>query len=165
MSSHPSLSRVSRSGELGRRDVRQRGFTIIEMLTVMTVLGALATITVTKVRAAVDQGKVARAIGDLRAIQADVMGYEASGQALPASLADVQRDGLLDPWGHPYVYVNFAVGGTPRTDRFGVQINLSFDLYSQGPDGSSSTSLTSSASQDDVVRASDGSFIGRASRY
>ena len=44
-------------------------------------------------------------------------------------------------------------------------INTDFDLYSMGPDGKSVAPLTAAFSQDDVVRANDGSFIGVAKDY
>jgi general secretion pathway protein G len=59
-----------------------------------------------------------------------------------------------------------ANGGTTtgqvRKDRFLVPINSDYDLYSVGPDGMSASPLTAKISQDDIIRASDGLFIGRA---
>ena len=141
-----------------------RGFTIIELLTVVVVMGTLATIGVARTKYTVEQAKTARAIGDLRALSNDIAGYASAGNALPLSLVDVDRAGLLDPWDRPYVYVPFP-SGSPRTDIFGVNLNVDFDLYSLGPDGSSSGSLASAVSQDDVVRGADGGFLGRGSRY
>jgi general secretion pathway protein G len=143
-----------------------RGFTLIELLTVVVVMGTLASLAVARTKYTVEQAKIARATGDLRALAADIAGYAAAapGNALPASLVDVDRAGLLDPWDRPYVYVPFP-SGTPRTDVFGVNLNIDFDLYSMGPDGASAGSLVSAVSQDDVVRGADGGFLGRASRY
>ncbi len=164
MSQHPLSPPRSRRGPpiRGRRNA---GFTVIELLTVLVVMGTLAAMAVIRTKATVDQARNARAIGDLRALQADIASYHSAGNALPASLADIDRAGLLDPWGRPYVYVNFALGGTPRTDVFGVALNTEFDLYSLGPDGSTALSLTAANSQDDLVRAADGGFLGRGSRY
>jgi general secretion pathway protein G len=143
----------------------EAGFTVIELLTVLVVMGALAAMAVARTNATVEQARNARAIGDIRAIQAEVQGYFVAGNALPASLNDIDRAGLLDPWGRPYVYVNFTLGGPPRTDVFGIDLNTEFDVYSLGPDGATATSITAGVSQDDVVRGNDGGFIGRASRY
>lgn len=52
--------------------------------------------------------------------------------------------------------------GQARKDRFLVPINSDYDLYSMGPDGKSTSALTAKISQDDIIRASDGLFIGRA---
>jgi general secretion pathway protein G len=52
-----------------------------------------------------------------------------------------------------------------RKDRNLVPINTDFDLYSVGPDGDSQAPLTAAASRDDIVRANDGRFIGKAEDY
>ena len=71
---------------------------------------------------------------------------------------------LIDPWGRAYVYVPFP-SGAPRVDRFGVQVNSTYDLYSLGADGVTSNSLNAASSFDDIVRANDGGFLAQASRY
>jgi general secretion pathway protein G len=65
------------------------------------------------------------------------------------------------------VYLNFATTpqGQWRKDHNLVPLNSAFDLYSMGKDGQSQPPLTAAASHDDIVRASDGNFIGMASRY
>lgn len=152
---------------LSKRQARSRGFTVIELMTVVVVMGTLVTMGYARSKYTIEQGKLAKAIGDIRAIEADIAGYQVASpsQALPATLADIDRAGLMDPWGRPYVFVNFKTGGTPRTDVFGVNLNTEYDVYSLGPDGASAISLTSGTSQDDVVLGMDGSFIGRATRY
>jgi general secretion pathway protein G len=52
-----------------------------------------------------------------------------------------------------------------RKDRNLVPINSDYDLYSVGPDGDSSLPLTAATSRDDIVRANDGRFIGKAEDY
>lgn len=144
---------------LSRRQAASLGFSVIELMTVVVVMGGLSSFVVARTEYTVQQAKIAKAIGDIRAIAQDIQGYAGSapGQALPPSLADVDRDGLRDPWGRPYQYVNFSVGGTPRTDIFGVELNSEYDVYSLGPDGA--------VSIDDVILANDGGFIGRASKF
>jgi general secretion pathway protein G len=75
----------------------------------------------------------------------------------------------VDPWGNPYEYNKFPPGrrvpAGARRDRFLVPINTTYDLYSKGKDGDSAPPLTARRSQDDVVRANDGGFIGLAARY
>lgn len=44
-------------------------------------------------------------------------------------------------------------------------LNSDYDLYSKGPDGASVAPLTAKASQDDILRASNGRFIGPASAF
>ena len=146
------------------------GFTIVELLTVLVVLGLIVANAAPRLQAVIEQARVARAIGDIRAIQADIQGYEAGTQALPASLAVVGRDQLLDPWGRPYVYFDFSTSPGPvppgaRRDRFLVPINSSFDLYSLGKDGVSAPPLLAAQSHDDVVRGNDGGYIGLGRKF
>jgi len=69
---------------------------------------------------------------------------------------------------NPYGYLKLGdkkAHGHARKNHSLVPINTDFDLYSTGPDGRSSPPLTAKHSQDDIVRASDGAFIGVASDY
>ena len=55
--------------------------------------------------------------------------------------------------------------GQARKDHNLVPINSDFDLYSMGRDRQSAGPLTSGPSKDDIVRASDGGFIGLGRDY
>jgi general secretion pathway protein G len=152
---------------IGARRRGELGFTVIELLSVMAIIGLLASIALPRLQIAVKQAKIARAIGDIRAMQIELMSIEASGQALPADLSGIGRAGLLDPWGRPYQYlvITSSTMGAARKDRFLVPVNSTFDLYSLGEDGSSVPAMTAGSSQDDIVRANDGGFIGLASKF
>ena len=50
-----------------------------------------------------------------------------------------------------------------RRDESHKPLNTRFDLYSTGKDGNSDPQLTAQASWDDVLRGSDGVFVGLAS--
>lgn len=137
------------------------------MLAVVAIVAALTTVAIPRIQDAIERARVARAIGDIRVLQADLKEQD----SLPASLSGIGRAGLLDPWGHPYQYLRFpdgvARGAVPgaRLDRFMVPLNDEFDLYSLGKNGQTAAAITSSAGQDDVVRAVDGGFIGLAARF
>jgi general secretion pathway protein G len=162
-----------------RQGIWAIGFTMIEMMIVLAIIGTILAIALPMFQRAVDQARVARAIGDISALQVDIAAFEAGGNGLPETLADVGRGGLEDPWGNPYRYLNFHIdegggggGGPPkgppkgaRKDRFLVPINSTYDLYSVGKDGKSVAALTAKASKDDIVRANDGGFIGLAVKY
>ena len=149
------------------------GFTMIEMLIVMAIIGTLLAIALPILQTALDKARITRAIGDIGALQTDIAAFEAGGHGLPETLADIGRGTLMDPWGNPYEYLNFHVeeggGGPPpggaRKDRFLVPINSTYDLYSMGKDGNSVAALTAKTSKDDIIRANDGGFIGLAVRY
>ncbi|MGH7274409.1 MAG: prepilin-type cleavage/methylation domain-containing protein, partial [Nitrospiria bacterium] len=55
--------------------------------------------------------------------------------------------------------------GDLRKDAKLVPINSDFDLYSMGSDGQSASALTAKQSWDDIVRASNGGYVGIASEY
>jgi general secretion pathway protein G len=142
----------------------RRGFTIIELLSVTAMLGALAAIAIPHLTEVIEKAKVAKAIGDIRTMTVDIQSLD----SLPASLATINRDTFLDPWGNPYQYTRFPKGSVPggaRSDRFGIPINTEFDLYSLGKDGVSSPPLTSGSSLDDIVMGNDGGFYGKAEKY
>lgn len=148
-------------------DRDRRAFTLIELLSVVAIIGVLSAIMIPKYSDVVERAKVAKAIGDLKAISTDLLSLD----SLPASLATINRHMMVDPWGRPYVYLRFAPskGKAPpagaRKDRFLVPINTSFDLYSMGKDGQSALPLTAARSRDDVVVANDGGFIGLARNF
>jgi general secretion pathway protein G len=94
--------------------------------------------------------------------------YQIDNRNFPDSLADIGQGALLDPWGHPYQYVNHNEPNTRglwRRDKNIVPINSDFDVFSMGKDGASRPPLTAAASRDDIVRANNGAFIGLASDY
>ena len=112
-----------------------RGFTLIELLIVVAIILTIAAIAIPNLQAALEQARVARAVGDIHTIGNEIYMYDATNSSFPNSLADIGFGGRMDPWGHPYQYLNFANvkgKGQMRKDRFLVPINSSFDLYSMG---------------------------------
>lgn len=147
--------------------VSRRAFTLIELLSVMAIIGVLSSVAVPRYGAMVEKAKVTKAIGDLRTLAIDLHSLD----SLPSSLSAIGRGTLLDPWGRPYQYLKFpgGKGKAPpqgaRKDRFLVPINSEFDVYSLGKDGASAAPLTAKASRDDIIVANDGGYVGLASNY
>ena len=134
---------------------------------VIAILSTLAGIAHPSYSAYVSRCQVARAIQDIGVIQKEINAYFIDNGILPADLSDINMDSRLDPWGNPYQYTNFDLvpKGKWRKDKFLVPINSTFDLWSMGPDGKSVPPLSAKSSQDDIVRANDGNFIGSAKLY
>jgi general secretion pathway protein G len=145
-----------------------RGFTLVELLVVVAVFLTLCAIAIPNLLAAVDRAKIARAVGDIRTIGAHVQMFNIITGQYPGTLDEAGYGSNRDPWGHPYRYLNFQGlrrRGRMRRDRFLVPINSFFDLYSMGKDGASVSPLTAKQSQDDIIWANDGAYIGLAKDF
>ena len=144
------------------------GFTLIEVLIVIAILATLAAIAIPAYSNYIQRAKIARCIAEVRMLESEIALYQENNDTLPDNLNDLGRGNILDPWGNPYQFLNFANVkgvGKMRKDRNLVPINAHFDLYSMGRDGKSQPPLTAKASHDDIIRANNGSFIGIASDY
>jgi general secretion pathway protein G len=126
---------------LNRR--KQGGFTLIEIMVVVVILGILAALVVPQVMNRPDQAKVTVAKGDIKAIGAALDMYKLDNYAYPSTQQGLDalvekpsgnpqpknwnRDGYLkrlpkDPWGNEYQYLSPGAEGQ-------------YDLYSYGADG------------------------------
>lgn len=146
-------------------------FTLLELMTAVVICGLLAGVAVPAYRSVIERQRMQAAITDLAQLAMKIQSYYGGHDfRYPDSLADIGMDGLRDPWGNPYRYLNFdadvpGIKGQIRKDHNLHPINSAFDLYSMGPDGDSKSPLTAKASRDDVLWARDGAFIGPASDF
>jgi general secretion pathway protein G len=134
----------------------------------MAVLLTISAIAIPNLMAAVDQARIARAVGDIKTLEDEIALYDTINGVLPDDLSQVGYANYLDPWHNPYQYLNHETmrgNGQARKDRFLVPLNSDYDLYSMGKDGKSSPPITANNSKDDIIRASDGSFLGLASQF
>lgn len=132
------------SGEEQKKKPKRNGFTLVELMVVIFILGLLTTIVVINVLPSQDRAMVEKARADISTLsqalemyRLDNLTYPASSDGLaaltsaPASLAPSARyrqGGYIkklpdDPWGRPYQYDNPGRNGP------------GFDLYSLGADG------------------------------
>ncbi len=122
---------------------RQAGFTLIELIVVIVILGVLASIVVPKLMDRPDAARIAKAKQDIRTLETSINLYKldnyfypSTEQGLEALVKKPSGDpqprnwksgGYLDrlpkdPWGNDYLYLNPGVKG-------------SVDIYTLGADG------------------------------
>jgi len=114
-----------------------------------------------------DKVRTRQCIQDIVVLGGMVRVYYAANGSYPNSLAEIGNDGKADPWGRPYVYYNIDANGKghARKDHALNPLNTDFDLYSVGPDGKTKPQITQKDSVDDILRASNGEFIGIAAQF
>ena len=89
-------------------DRRQQGFTIIELMIAVTIVGALAGLAIPNYLGYLDKARLARCIAEIRYIERAIDSYEAANESLPNTLVEVGAGEIVDPWGNPYEYLNIA---------------------------------------------------------
>lgn len=123
-----------RTSKQRRLDRRQAGFTLIEVLLVVVIIGILVGVAIPRLGGRVRQAEISRAQADIQSIGLALRMYELDNGEYPSSLdALVSNPGArnwngpylesglpIDPWGNAYLYA--------RTDN-------SYSLRSLGPDG------------------------------
>lgn len=151
----------------GGRRIKHRGFTLLELIVTVVIVGILSAIAVPLYQGYIDKSKFVTACMDIQNISVAISNYYVDHGQYPNSLTDVGYATLLDPWGNPYQYLNISTAnkGAMRKDKFLVPINTDYDLYSKGKDGLTVAPLTAKHSRDDIIRANDGAYIGLASDY
>jgi len=124
-----------------RRVDREAGFTLIEIMVVVVILGILAALVAPNVISRIDDAQINRAKQDVRAVESalhlyrlDNFRYPSTDQGLEAlvnqpadpSIRNWKQGGYLDkipvdPWGTPYEYLHPGQNGE-------------FDVYTLGAD-------------------------------
>lgn len=144
-----------------------RGFTVLELMLVIGLVGVLVAIALPSYNGVRDRARTRQAGQEISTMSARIQAYWEDRRQFPASLDDVQLAGRTDPWGREYVYYNIDENGRggARKDHALNPLNSDFDLYSKGPDGETAKQISQKSSVDDVIRASDGRFVGQAADF
>ncbi|PLX83136.1 MAG: prepilin-type cleavage/methylation domain-containing protein [Desulfuromonas sp.] len=154
---HLSFCRNNRHGE--------EGFSLVELIIVVAIMAVLAAIAVPSYNKLINRAKVTSATSTIKTIEWAVTAYFIDTGVYPNAIGDINFQNTLDPFGNNYVYVNVAnVPASARTIA-GTPINIDFDIYSKGADGDSALSLLDPSSSDDIIRASEGSYMGLVSAF
>jgi general secretion pathway protein G len=143
------------------------GMTVVELMVSLAIVGILVAISIPLYQHYETRVRDRQAAEDIATIAVAIANYYPEHRAYPETLADIGMDQKPDPWGNPYVYYNVAAHGKggARKDHALNPLNTDFDLYSMGPDGQSQNQITQKTSLDDVIRASDGAFLGVAADF
>lgn len=120
----------------------QRGFTLIEIMVVVVILGILAAVVVPRIMDRPDDARITKAKQDIRVLEAQLNLYKLDNYVYPSTQQGLEalvskpggepeprnyRSGGYiktlprDPWGNPYQYLNPGTRGE-------------FDLFSLGAD-------------------------------
>jgi general secretion pathway protein G len=152
-----------------RRASGNAGFTIVELLFVTAIIATLAAIALPVGSKQIDNARIQRTIVEIRTLEKEITEFQMNAGTYPMALTAIGRGGLLDPWGNPYEYQNIADTSIPqgqmRKDRFLVPVNSDYDLYSRGKDGATQKPFTAAKARDDIVRASNGQYVGLAEDF
>ncbi len=146
---------------------RARGLTLIELLLTVALLGVLAAVATPIYQNYRERVREHQAAQEIKVMAAQLHQYALERRELPAFLEEAGLGGRLDPWGRPYVYYNVEANGRggARKDRRLNPLNTDFDLYSVGKDGQTKPQISQKDSVDDIIRASNGRFVGKAADY
>ncbi len=116
---------------LRRKREREQGFTLVELMVVIVIIGLLATVVVINVMPAQDTARMRKAEADIATLEQGVEMYRLNRMNYPSTsdgLGALVSEGFIkrlpdDPWGNPYLYA------APGRD------GQAFDVYTYGADG------------------------------
>lgn len=124
---------------------KPRGFTLVEVLVVLVIIGLLASIVAPNILDSADKARVQKVQADFKSIETalkiyklDNFNYPSSEQGLQALVEKPSIDPIpnnwkkngyldelpVDPWGRPYLYLSPAEFGSGE-----------YDIYTLGADG------------------------------
>ena len=145
------------SGEACGPGSGRGGFTLVELLITIAIIGILATIALPAYNYILLAAKKSRAEADIRTIDKDIEAYYIDKGTYPPDLNALGRT-YIDPWGRSYGY-KFP-SEMLAEDDFTKLNPLDYDIFSAGPDGVCNANGSDSSSADDIIRSGDGAYVG-----
>jgi general secretion pathway protein G len=139
------MEQLQRRGQHVNNNIGNRGFSLVEILVVLVIIGLLVSIVAPNVLERADEARIQKVKADFKNIETALKLYKLDNFAYPSTeqglAALVEKSGVdpiprnfkeggylekipEDPWGRPYLYLN--------PPEFG---HGAFDLYSLGADG------------------------------
>ncbi|CAN5868669.1 type II secretion system major pseudopilin GspG [soil metagenome] len=117
---------------LSRRTAR-RGFTLLEMMLVVLIIGMLSVVGVIAIGANLERARKGTTVSALSQIKSALQSYQMTNATYPATLDVLVPSYLesipMDGWKHAFIYRPQSSSGLPGQE---------FDLYSMGKNGTPS---------------------------
>ena len=173
-----------RSPENVRNASSGKGFTIVEVVIVLAIIGILAAIAVPAYTNYINRSKVNLCIRNIRLFQHAIKKFQLDNVRLPNNLNELgpvslldengnqntQAPPYLDPWGNPYRYLNLPNDHPPsypnaRRDKNNKPLSEDYDLYSMGANGITAKPVANGDGADDIIRASNGAYVGLGDKF
>ena len=108
---------------MSARHRHRKGFTLVELMVVLVIIGLLATIVIINVMPAADRAATTKARADIATLEQGIEMYRLDNQRYPTGEEGLQalvagqfiRRLPNDPWNRPYVYAAPGRNGQPFT--------------------------------------------------
>jgi len=120
---------------MNRNSTNRTGFTLIELMIVVAIIGIIAAIAIPNLLNAIDRGKQKRTMADLRSVGTAIESYSIDNNVYPTAAAMSTLEGFVKP-----VYIRTApvVDGWTRTFQVASVVG-DYTICSGGKDGGTCT--------------------------
>ena len=134
---------------------RQQGFSLIELLIVVAIIGIIAAIAIPNLLNAIDRGKQKRTMADMRSIGTAVESYAVDNNVYPIAATSAILSGLVAP-----IYIKTMPQADGWAHTFQVDsIATEYTIWSQGKDGTGNTcTAATTATFNDEICFINGQF-------